>query len=308
MKILVTGGAGYIGSILTGFLLEAGHEVAVLDTFEHGENSLSHLCHRNGLTIVRGDVRDLSALVPLVRSHDVIIPLAAIVGAPACERDQTAATSVNLWSIRQLCKLVSNDQLILFPNTNSGYGTTGTEPCTEDTPLRPLSLYADTKAEAEKVIMQRENSVTFRLATVFGASPRMRMDLLVNDFVYRALRDGSLVLFEPHARRNYVSVRDVARAFGHALQCWERMRGKVFNCGNTEANCTKADLVQQIGRHVEGLTIFKGPGGDKDKRDYKVSNARLEATGWRPVWSLDDGIIELIKLYQGLRPARYVNA
>ncbi len=309
MRILITGGAGYIGSVLTPELLADGHEVTVLDTFTGGGTELAICCADPKFTAVRGDVRDRSLLTELVAGHDVFIPLAALVGAPLCARDPFNATSVNLDAVKLLLELLSPDQRVIFPNSNSGYGVGETgEECTEDSPLRPLSLYGRTKVDAEAAVLERGNAVTFRLATVFGVSPRMRLDLLVNDFTYRAVTDRVVVVFEGHFKRNYIHVRDVAKAFRHAIAEFDSMQGRPYNVGLSSANLSKIELCEAIKRHVENFTYLEAPfGEDPDKRDYIVSNARIEGTGFVPDWSLDDGITELRKGFQMFRNARFSN-
>ena len=308
MRVLCTGGAGYIGSVLVEHLLRHGYAVTVLDSFRHGENSLAHLCWDPALETIRGDIRDLATRRIALTKADIVIPLAAIVGAKACESDQLAALSTNYEAVRGLCKDLGGDQRIVIPTTNSGYGIGGEAECDEDSPLRPLTLYGRTKVQAEGVVLDR-CGISLRLATVFGASPRMRMDLLVNDFVYRAVRDRAVVLFEAGFRRNYVHVRDVANAFHHAIRNYETMRGRPYNVGDTRANMTKLALCKAIAYHVPGFVWHQSMiGSDPDKRDYVVSNRRFEASGWHPEFTLDDGIRELIKLYRGLRPERYANS
>lgn len=302
-RILVTGGAGYIGSVLVPTLLKLGHHVTVLDSFMYRQTSLFALCGLQQFNVVRGDVRDHGIMRRLLAKADVIIPLAAIVGAPACARDPIAAWSVNTEAVRSLVRMLSNAQRILIPITNSGYGVgdPGVE-CTEDTPLRPISEYGKTKVEAEIAAFDHDNTIAFRLATVFGMSPRMRLDLLVNDFVWRAVNDGAIVLFEAHFKRNYIHVNDVARVFCHGLRHFHDMRGRAYNVGLSDANLSKLQLCQKIEQHVPGFTIVEAPiGEDPDKRDYIVSNARIEATNWVARHSLDAGIDELIKGYQMLR-------
>lgn len=309
MNILVTGGAGYLGSILTPALLDAGHRVTVLDNFMYGQNSLAHLCHLDSFDVVRGDARDMTALKPLLAKADIVIPLAALVGAPLCDRDPIAATTTNRDAICSLVKELSPEQRVLMPITNSGYGIgeKGKE-CTEDSPLRPISLYGRTKVEAERAVMDRGNAISFRLATVFGMAPRMRIDLLVNDFVYRAVTDRTVVLFEAHFKRNYLHIRDVARAFLHGIANFERMKGLAYNVGLSDANLSKAELCARIKAHVPNFVYLEAPvGEDPDKRDYIVSNARIEQTGFRPEFSLDDGIRELIKGYRMIRNTVYGN-
>jgi nucleoside-diphosphate-sugar epimerase len=308
-KILITGGAGYIGSVLTPTLLEAGYHVTVLDNFLFGQATLLDCCGNENFEVRRGDARDKRVLEPLVAQADAIIPLAALVGAPMCDRDRSGAVSTNRDAVRLLCKLASKQQRILYPTTNSGYGVGEKGKfCTEETPLRPISLYGTTKCEAEEAVLERENGLTFRLATVFGLSPRMRLDLLVNDFVYRAVNDRAVVVFEGHFKRNYLHVRDAARAFRHALEKFEKMRGKAYNCGLEEANLSKLELCAEIKKQLPQFVCMEAPiGEDPDKRDYIVSNARILATGYRTEWSLARGIAELIKGYRILRNAKYAN-
>ncbi len=307
MRILVTGGAGYVGSILTMELLVAGHSVIVLDNLMWGQSPLNHLAGHARFDFVRGDARDTRVLGSLLIHADVIIPLAALVGAPLCDQRPNDAKSTNFRAVVDICTMSSRHQRIIFPNTNSGYGAAGAE-CDEDTPLQPISLYGRTKKLAEDAVLCRDNSVAFRLATVFGISPRMRLDLLVNDFTWRAVTDGALVLFEPRFRRNFIHVRDVARAFAHAIDRFDAMRGRVFNVGLSEANLSKLELCQRIARHVPRFVWVEAPiGTDPDKRDYVVSNARIEAAGFAPAHSLDDGIAELIKGFRMLHLA-YRNA
>jgi len=314
MKILITGGAGFIGSTLVPELLhrygptEPGSRITVLDSFLYGNHtSLATCCESKNFEIVHGDARDLRVVEPLARSHDVIIPLAALVGAPLCERLPDEAREVNCRAISLLCELLSPSQLVLFPNTNSGYGIAEDAPCDETSPLLPISVYGRTKCEAERIVMERENSVAFRLATVFGASPRMRTDLLVQDFVQRACCSLPLVLYQPNARRNFVHIRDVARAFLWAL-AEPKMRGQVFNCGDTRANMTKLQLCEAVNRHVPSFAWTIGEGSDPDKRDYVVINDKLERTGWRPGYTLDDGIVELIKAFTMVGDRKLGNA
>jgi nucleoside-diphosphate-sugar epimerase len=294
-RILVTGGAGYIGSVLVPMLLEAGHEVVVVDDFRFGQSSLLGVAHHQGFCFHRGDARDRGLLAPLVATSQVLIPLAAVVGAPACDRDPEEATAVNLEAVRMLDELRGSEKTVLFPNTNSGYGVGGEAPCTEDDELRPISHYGRTKVAAERLLLASGNCVVFRLATVFGASPRMRFDLMVNDFVRQAVTVGRLELYEPEFRRNFIHVRDVAHTFLFALDNADRMRDRVFNVGLSSANLSKRQLAERIARHVQPLEIVEAAtGSDPDRRDYLVSNRRLEALGWRPRHDLDHGIRELI--------------
>jgi len=308
-KVLVTGGAGYIGSILVPELLAAGHHVTVLDNFMFGQNSLSHLCANGNFNVVRGDARVESTVKPLLKDADIVIPLAALVGAPLCAKDPVAATTTNKDAILMLLKNLSREQRVLMPTTNSGYGVgeQGTV-CTEESPLKPLSLYAKDKVTVEKEVLARENSISFRLATVFGMSPRMRIDLLVNDFTYRAVHDRFVVLFEGQFKRNYIHIRDVARAFLHGLKNFGAMKSNAFNVGLSDANLSKKELCERIRAHIPGFVFLEAPvGEDPDKRDYIVSNEKIEKTGFKPAHSLDMGLRELIKGYTMIRNTRYSN-
>ena len=308
-NILITGGAGYLGSVMTPALLDAGHRVTVLDNFMFAQNSLAQLCANDRFDVVRGDARDMKIVGPLVAKADIVIPLAAIVGAPMCDRDQIAATTTNLEAVRDLAKALSPSQRILMPITNSGYGIgeAGKE-CTEDSPLKPISLYGRTKVEAERAVLDRGNAISFRLATVFGMSPRLRIDLLVNDFVHRAVTDRTVVLFEAHFKRNYIHIRDVARAFLHGIDNFDAMKDMPYNVGLSDANISKAELCDRIKKHVANFVYLEAPvGEDPDKRDYIVSNARIEQTGFKPAHSLDDGIRELIKGFRMIRNTVYGN-
>jgi nucleoside-diphosphate-sugar epimerase len=309
MKILITGGAGYLGSVLTPTLLALGHEVTVVDNFLFRQNSLADCCHYATFQVVRGDCRDEALMTKLVAKADVIIPLAALVGAPLCDRDPVAAKTINFEAVAMLCRLASPTQRIVMPVTNSGYGVGEKgKHCTEETPLRPISLYGVTKVQAEEAILSRENSLSFRLATVFGVSPRMRIDLLVNDFVHRAVMDRAVVIFEGHFKRNYIHVRDVARVFVHGLEHFDTMKGKPYNVGLDEANLSKLELCAVIQKHLPKFVYLEAPiGEDPDKRDYIVSNARIAGTGFKPEWDLDRGIEELIKSFTILRNSLYSN-
>jgi nucleoside-diphosphate-sugar epimerase len=309
-KVLVTGGAGYLGSILVPALLDRGFAVTVVDNFMYGQDSLAAVCYHPEFTLVRGDVRARDAMRPLLKNADIIIPLAALVGAPLCDRDPLAATSTNLRAIVDMLDDLSPDQRIVLPVTNSGYGVgEAGKFCTEETPIRPVSLYGRDKVEVERTLLERHRSaVSLRLATVFGMSPRMRLDLLVNDFTYRACTDRFIVLFESHFKRNFIHVRDVARAFLHALDRFDVMQGEIYNVGLSDANLSKLELCQRIQQYVPSLVIHESDiGKDPDKRDYIVSNEKIERTGFKPAFSLDAGIRELIKGFAMIRNTRYSN-
>ncbi|MFQ5432003.1 MAG: NAD-dependent epimerase/dehydratase family protein [Nitrospinota bacterium] len=308
-NILVTGGAGYLGSTLVPELLNAGHKVTVLDNFMFRQSSLNHVCHMHNFQAINGDVRNESVIKKAVQGMDIIIPLAALVGAPLCSRDPEGASTTNYHSIAKMLKLLSKEQRVIYPTTNSGYGI-GEKGiyCTEETALRPISQYGKDKVAAEKAILERDNGLTFRLATVFGMSPRMRIDLLVNDFTYRAVNDRFIVLFESHFKRNYIHVRDVARAFMHAIDNFESMKNEPYNVGLSEANLSKLELCQEIEKHVPEFHFLEAEiGEDLDKRDYIVSNEKIEATGWKPKHSLGDGIKELVKGYTMIKNTLYTN-
>ncbi|MEE2760319.1 MAG: NAD-dependent epimerase/dehydratase [Pseudomonadota bacterium] len=309
LTILVTGGAGYLGSTLVPMLLHKGHRVTVLENFMFGQASLAAACADKNFDMVRGDAREKDVVAPLAKDADLIIPLAALVGAPMCKADPVGATSINRDAVDMLCGLLSKEQMVIMPVSNSGYGIG--EPgkfCTEETPLRPVSLYGTTKVEAEEILLEKGGGVSLRLATVFGMSPRMRLDLLVNDFVYRAVNDQSLVLFESHFKRNYIHVRDVARAFLHVIDNHDDMQGEIYNVGLSDANLSKWELCQKIAEHIPSFQFMEAPiGEDPDKRDYIVSNEKIEATSYKPAHSLDMGIKELIKGYQMIRNSVYSN-
>ena len=310
MRVLVTGGAGYLGSILCEHLLAAGHRVTALDALHHSVPSLLHLCENARFEFVRGDARDEALLARLVADADAIIPLAAVVGAPACDRDPWLATSTNLDAVRLLLRLRSPSQLVVYPTTNSGYGTqSGDVFCTEDTPLEPISLYGRTKVQAEADVLASPNAITLRLATVFGTSPRMRLDLLVNHFVYAAVTDGYLVLFEQEFKRNFIHIRDVADCFVHCLANPQAMTGRAHNAGLDSANISKGELAAAVKKQVPNFhVVVSAIGSDPDKRNYIVSNQRLREAGFEARRSLEDGIRELLRAYRMLPLGNFRNA
>ncbi len=309
MVILVTGGAGYIGSVLVPQLLSEGHQVIVIDSFMYQQSSLLDCCSDEKLTLVRGDARDRDLISKHLKKADAIFPLACLTGAPLCSKDPAAAETTNLGAVQMILELRSKQQRVLFPTTNSGYGI-GQKGvfCDEKTSMKPISLYGRLKVEAEKAVLDAGNSITFRLATAFGLSPRMRLDLLVNDFVYRAVNDGFLVLFEADFKRNYIHVRDVARAFLHGLKNFEKMKNEPYNVGLSDCNISKKELCGEIKKQVPGFYFVEAEvGEDPDKRDYIVSNEKIEKTGFKPQVSLSQGIAELIKGYQIVKRNQYTN-
>lgn len=308
-KVLVTGAAGYLGSVLCEHMLDEGFQVLAIDNLMYNQNTLFHLVANPKFNFVRADVRDEDAMKEHIKDKDVIIPLAAIVGAGACDRNPWDATSTNLDAIRMLNRIRNQDQLIVYPNTNSGYGTKSTEMyCTEDSPLEPISLYGRVKVDAENALLDSENVITLRLATVFGASPRMRLDLLVNHFTYAAVTDGYIIIFEKHFKRNYIHTRDVADAFIHAIKNKDAMVGRPYNAGLDEANLSKEELALKIKEYVPDFFIhYSEIGSDPDKRNYIVSNQRLREAGFEAQRSLDEGIVELLKLYRMMGRHQFKN-
>lgn len=298
MNVLITGGAGYLGSTLAEYLLDKGYEVTVLDNLMYKQLSLLHLFKRAGFKFISGDVRDNELLLAQVKEHDVIIPLAAIVGMPACKANPQMAIDINFKQVRNIVSVLRKDQKLILPNTNSQYGSSE-EIITEESPFKPLSLYAQTKCDAEDEVLHNNKGVVLRLATVFGISPRMRQDLLVNDFVYKSMVDGYLVLFEAHFKRNYIHVQDIARTFEFIIENYDKCKGHAFNVGLSTANLSKLELAEKIKQHIPSLVIkqdeFKE---DFDKRNYIVSNDKIEGLGWKPMYDLDYGIKQLIDAYQ----------
>jgi len=308
-KILVTGGAGYLGSILVPELLKIGNEVTVVDNFMFNQTSLNHHCIDKKFKIINEDVRSSNAMKKIYKNFDIIIPLAALVGAPLCKKDPVGSKTINHDSILEMLNFLSKDQLVIMPTTNSAYGT-GEENnfCNEKSPLKPISSYAIEKVKIEKILMERENSISYRLATVFGMSPRMRIDLLVNDFTYRAFHDSALIIFEGHFKRNFIHIRDVVRAFIHAIDNFDKMRSNIYNVGLSDANLSKIELCKEIKNHLPKFTFVEEKlGKDPDQRNYIVSNEKIEATGFSPKFSLDQGIKELIKGYAMIKNSQFSN-
>ena len=304
-NILITGGAGYIGSVLVPELLQDGHNVTVLDNFIFGQSSLNHVCYHPNFRVYRGDVRIEADMLPLMKDADIIIPLAAYVGAPFCDRDPIGATTTNKDAIFMMMKYLDKDQVVIMPTTNSAYGTG--DNCTEESPLNPISRYAIDKVEVEKVLMNHSNATSLRLATVFGMSPRMRIDLLVNDMTYRAVYDGFVVLFESHFKRNYIHVRDVVYAFKMAI-AQKTMRGQIHNVGLSSANVSKRELCDIIKTYVPRFEIVEAEiGKDKDQRNYVVSNEKIELEGFKPNYNLNNGIQELLKGFTMIKNTKYGN-
>lgn len=299
-SVLITGGAGYLGSVLTEVLLNKGYRVTVLDNLVYKQTSVAPFAYHPNFDFVLGDVTNESTLKPLVESHDVIVPLAAIVGMPACKAQPELTVKVNYEQVKNITQWVTKNQMVLIPNTNSQYGSS-TEIITEESPFKPLSLYAETKCDAEKAVLDSGNGIALRLATVFGMSYRMRMDLLVNDFVYKALENGYLVLFESHFVRNYIHVRDIANTFLFMIENYEKCNNNAFNVGLSSANCSKLVLAETIKKYIPELVIVQNDfKQDFDQRNYIVSNAKLESFGWQPQYSLEGGIQELIKGYKSI--------
>jgi nucleoside-diphosphate-sugar epimerase len=308
-KVLVTGGAGYIGSVLVPTLLEKGYEVTVLDNLMFGQSTLLEQCINPKFSFINGDVRDLNLLKKIVPHFDIIIPLAALVGAPLCKKDEMGTIAINRDAIININKIRSKQQRIIYPTTNSGYGI-GQDGiyCTEETPLNPISLYGTTKSEAEQDLLSTDNVITFRLATVFGCSPRMRLDLLVNDFTYRAFSQRYIVLFEAHFKRNFIHIRDVAKAFVHSIENFDSMKNTMYNVGLSSANLSKMELCLEIKKQIPDFFIAESEiNKDPDQRNYIVSNDKIEKTGYKPDVDIQSGIAELIKGFSILTNNKYSN-
>ena len=296
-RVLITGGAGYLGSVLAEVLLDEGYSVTVYDNLMYKQTSLLHLCDNKNFKFKKGDVTNKKQLLPQIVNNDIIIPLAAIVGAPACDANEELATSINYTQIEFIVDNLRKDQKVIMPNTNSQYGSS-TGIITEQSPFNPLSHYAITKCKAEEYIMDWGNGICLRLATVFGSSPRMRTDLLVNDFVYKTITEGCLVLFQSKFKRNYIHVRDIAYTFIHCIKNYDKLNGGVFNVGLSDANLNKMELANKIKEYFPKLVIIENEfSTDIDNRNYIVSNEKLEATGWKPRYTIEDGIEELIQAY-----------
>ncbi|MEM4216225.1 MAG: NAD(P)-dependent oxidoreductase [Candidatus Anstonellales archaeon] len=310
-SILVTGGSGYLGSILVEMLIERGFNVTVVDNLMYSQNTLFNLFYTKKLEFIYGDVTNEKLIPTLLsqRKYDFIFPLAAIVGFPISEQKPEITWMINYHSIVNMLKHRKKDEKIIFPNTNSGYGTTtGEEFCTEESPLNPVSTYGKSKAEAEKAILSAGNSISFRLATLFGFSPRMRTDLLVNNFVLKALNDRSIVLFERRFKRNFLHVRDAARGFLWAMVNWNKMKDNIFNLGHPDYNISKEELCFMIKKKIPELNIFYAEiGRDPDRRNYIVSTEKIQRTGFVCRYSLEEGIDELILGYQAFRDYRFKN-
>jgi nucleoside-diphosphate-sugar epimerase len=304
MKILITGGAGYLGSVITEKMLKAGHSVTSIDNLSFKQLSPLQFTSNPNYNFIYGDVRNVDFLKHQVGLHDVIIPLAAIVGFPACKADPKLAWEVNYTQIETILDSIGDEHIILYPNTNSGYGIgEGQTECTEESPLNPISVYGESKCAAEKLLLECSSAICFRLATVFGTSTRMRTDLLVNEFVYKAMTDKYITVFEKHFKRNFIHIQDVANVFLWALDNYETMKHNVYNVGLSNANLSKQELLEKIQQYIPDFAIsYSDFYEDPDKRDYIVSNAKIEKTGWNPQYSLDDGIKELLKTYQVLIP------
>ncbi len=307
--VLITGGAGYIGSVMVPLLLKEGFFVTVLDSLLYSPTSLLPCFESPNFRFVKGDAQNEPLIASLMKEADVIIPLAALVGAPICAASPSVAKLVNYDAVLLILRYLKQEQKVIFPNSNSGYGIGQKEIfCTEKTPLNPVSLYGKLKVDAEKELLQTKRAVSLRLATVFGISPRMRLDLLVNDFTFRACHEKVLVLFEEHFKRNYIHVKDVAKAFLFAICNFDKMKGEAFNVGLSSANLSKKELAQTIRKYVPDLYIHAAEiGKDPDQRNYIVSNEKLESLGWKSTKTLEEGIQEIISAYPLLKKSEFKN-
>ena len=298
-KILITGGAGYIGSKLSTELLKYNYKVTVIDILKISSRSLNHLFNNENFNFIKGDVRNKKLMKSLIQKNEFIVPLAALVGAPLCEKNKREAISVNLESIKYLMKTITKRNKIIYLTTNSGYGVgEKNKYCDEKSPLKPISLYGRTKVQAERIIMQSHNSIGFRLATVFGYSYRMRTDLLVNNFVFKAIRDQKLLIYEPHFRRNYIHINDVVQGILYSIKNFNRLKANVYNLGLSSANLTKYNLAKKIKKQISSLKIkIVKNRKDPDQRDYYVSNKKIEKKGFKAEISIEKGIDELINVF-----------
>lgn len=307
MNVLITGGAGYIGSELVEYLLNDGHSVEVYDNLMYDPSSLLRYTNNPGFNFVKGDVRDLEKLTKHIKKADIIIPLAALVGFPLCRDNPRDAKEINFEVNQWIADNKSKDQMVIYPCTNSGYGSKSDGVCTEESPLKPLTLYGVTKVDAETAFKDVENHITFRLATVFGPSSRMRSDLLVNNFVLKALRDRIIVLYECEFMRNYVHIHDVCRSFKFVIDNWDSCKNETYNVGNDAINMNKLQLAQKIAQHMP-LEIMKAEfTSDPDTRDYIVSSEKFYKKGFSCNFDLDDGIIQLKKAFSIIESPWYAN-
>ena len=308
-KILITGGAGYLGSMIATYLIKEGHEVTIIDKMVFSKTSLLHLHFFKNFSFIEGDVLNKNLIKKNLKNKDFVIPLAALVGAPLCDKHPRMTKQLNVEAIRTICQLVSKKQKIIYLTSNSGYGIGKKDKyCDENSPLNPVSLYGKTKNEAEKIVIKRGNCIAFRLATVFGFSYRMRTDLLVNFMTLKALKEGEIKVFEPHFRRNFIHVRDVANAILFSIKNFEKIKNNTYNLGLSTANITKLDLLKKIKKYVPKLKIiinnkFKDP----DQRDYFVSNRKIEKVGFKASIDLDTGIKELIKVFNIIKNQKFKN-
>ncbi len=307
-KILITGGAGYIGSMLSTYLVNEGHNVTVIDKFDFSKSSLNHLRFYKNFNLINGDVTSSSILKKYLKGQDFVIPLAALVGAPLCDKHPKQTVKINVEAIKKIIKIIKKKQKIIYLTTNSGYGIGEKNKfCDENSELRPVSLYGRTKNISEKIVQAHKNHICYRLATVFGYSFRMRTDLLVNNFVLRSLKEKEIILFEPHFRRNFIHIRDVVFAIIYSIKNFDRLKNNVYNLGLSSANITKLDLAKKIKKYVKDLKIkIEENKKDPDRRDYFVSNKKIEKKGFKATINLDQGIIELLGIYK-TDPQKYKN-